>query len=136
VQAFETELQSQLQRSAGSASQQQQHAASPTSTRSALHITDELAIFYLIITIYKFLTNNSAKANIAHVGSHGAIIVKFFFHKNLFTTKSSGYRSFLHKLQTSNPYSKVGIHLVFSSSIKTSSEAILPILPKMLFAAR
>ena len=58
------------------------------------------------------------------------------FIKNLFThTKSSEYRSLLHKLQTSNPYSKTGIHFVFSSSIKTSSEAILPILPKILFCS-
>ena len=35
------------------------------------------------------------------------------FIKNLFTTKSSEYRSLLHKLQASNPYSKTGMHFVF-----------------------
>jgi len=49
------------------------------------------------------------------------------FMKNLFTTKSSEHKSLLHKLQTSNPYNKIGLHFVFSSSIETSSEAILPI---------
>jgi len=31
------------------------------------------------------------------------------FMKNLFTTKSSEYKSLLHTLQTSNPYNKIGI---------------------------
>jgi len=53
------------------------------------------------------------------------------FHIELVNWKSSYLRLILLKGQTSRPYSKTGRHLVLISSRITSSDAILPILPKI-----
>ena len=51
-------------------------------------------------------------------------------------TKSNDRMSDLIKGHASRPYNKAGMHLLLTRSMITSSNAILPILPNMLFAAR
>ena len=63
-------------------------------------------------------------------------IVRKSFIKNLLMTKSKDRVSDLVNGHASRPYNKAGMHLLLISCIMTSSEAILPILPNMLFAAR
>jgi len=58
------------------------------------------------------------------------------FMKNRLIGKSNYLRLVLLKGQTSRPHSKIGRHLVLMSSKITSSDAILPILPKIPFTAR
>ena len=58
------------------------------------------------------------------------------FMKNRLIGKSNYLRLVLLKGQTSRPHSKIGRHLVLISSKITSSDAILPILPKIPFTAR
>jgi len=57
------------------------------------------------------------------------------FIKNLFIIKSNNLCDFV-KGHASSPYKSAGIHLLLINCITTSSEAILPILPNILFAAR
>jgi len=56
------------------------------------------------------------------------------FTKNLFNVKSIKFILFT-ELHTSNAYNNTGKHFCFNNCTKTSSEASLPILAKMLFAA-
>jgi len=58
------------------------------------------------------------------------------FVKDRFTTKSSEAICDLLTAQASRPYKSTGTHLLLINCNTTSSEAIVPILPKMLFAAR
>jgi len=57
-------------------------------------------------------------------------------YKNLLTTKSNDRMSDFVNGHASMPYNKAGMHLLLMSCIMTASEAILPILPNMQFAAR
>ena len=63
-------------------------------------------------------------------------VVRKSFMKNLLMTKSKDRVSDLVNAHASRPYNKAGMHLLLISCIMTSSEAILPVLPNMLFAAR
>ena len=56
--------------------------------------------------------------------------------KNLLMTKSNDRLSDFVNGHASRPYNKAGMHLLLISCMMTSSEAILPILPNMLFAAQ
>jgi len=56
--------------------------------------------------------------------------------KNLFTVKSSECTFLLSKLHTSKLYNKIGKRFCFSNCTMTASEANLPTLAKILFAAR
>ena len=58
------------------------------------------------------------------------------FIKNLMTTKSRECRSALSIEYHSSPYRRMGRHLLFTNWRVTSSEAILPTLPKMAFIDR
>ena len=58
------------------------------------------------------------------------------FMNNLFIIKSNDHMSDFVKGHAFNPYKSAGIHLLLINCITTSSEAILPILPYILFAAR
>jgi len=57
------------------------------------------------------------------------------FIRNLFMTKSNGFKSVFLNGQASRPYSKIGIHLVNIRCKTTFSKAILPTLPKIALAA-
>jgi len=46
--------------------------------------------------------------------------------RNRVTTKSNDFKSALGKKKQSNPWSKIGKHLLLASSSMTSSEAALP----------
>ena len=58
------------------------------------------------------------------------------FIVNLFIIKYNDHMSDFVKGHASSLYKSAGIHLLLISCITTSSEAILPNLPKILFAAR
>ena len=58
------------------------------------------------------------------------------FINNLMTTKSRECRSALGREQHSSPYRRMGRHLLFTNWRVTSSEAILPTLPKIAFIDR
>jgi len=58
------------------------------------------------------------------------------FVKNRVTTKFSDFKSALGKKKQSNPCSMIGKHLLLTSSRMTSSEATLPIFPKIAFSDR
>ena len=70
-----------------------------------------------------------------HCSTTCILLVLKSFIKNRFATKSREFNWDLFRFSTSKPYSKIGIHLYFIRCIITSSEAIRPTLPKMLFAA-
>jgi len=58
------------------------------------------------------------------------------FIKNLMTTKSRECRSTLSRKQHSSLHRRMGRHLLFTNSTVTSSEAIVPTLPKIAFVDR
>jgi len=58
------------------------------------------------------------------------------FMKNTFTAKSSARKSDTVSGHTSKRYNGTGKHLLLITCKVTSSEAILPILPKTAFTAR
>jgi len=58
------------------------------------------------------------------------------FHEKPIYDKAIEAISDLLRTQASKPYNSTGTHFLLISCNTTSSEAILPILPKMLFAAR
>jgi len=51
-------------------------------------------------------------------------------------TNSRDPKSEVFKGQASRPYNKRGTHLLYNNCRVTSSEAILPVFPKIAFAAR
>jgi len=53
--------------------------------------------------------------------------------RNRFATKSR--EGDLFRFNTSKPYNRIGMHLHYTGCSTTSSEAIRPTLPKILFAA-
>ena len=63
------------------------------------------------------------------------LLVLNSFMKNLSTTKSHDLISDFFRGQASRPYVRIGMHLLKISWIITSSDAIRPTLPNMLFAA-
>ena len=58
------------------------------------------------------------------------------FIKNRLTEKSNDLRLALVKGHASSPYSRIGRHLDLINSKTTSSDAVLPIFPKIQFTAR
>jgi hypothetical protein len=61
------------------------------------------------------------------------LVVLNSFIKKRFTAKSKDLISDCFKLQASDPYISIGRHLLVTSCKTTSSEALLPILPKIAF---
>ena len=53
------------------------------------------------------------------------------FIRKRVTVKSNDFISLIVREKHSKPYNKIGRHLLFASSSMTSSEAVLPIFPKM-----
>ena len=64
------------------------------------------------------------------------LLVLNSFIKNLSMTKCRDLRSEMFKGQASRPYNKTGTRLLYNNCRVTSSEAVLPIFPKIAFAAR
>jgi len=64
------------------------------------------------------------------------LLITSSFIKKLFGTKSNECSCAITRWQASRPYSKTGMHLLWINCKMTSSEAMLPILPKIALAVR
>ena len=58
------------------------------------------------------------------------------FIKNLLTAKSNDFKSLFVSAKHSRPYISIGIHFDLINSRMTSSDAFLPILPKIALSER
>jgi len=90
-----------------------------------------------VIDLSAIMAHGNLKPNISwHSITVWMSLVLNNFIKNRLTEKSSDLRLVLFKGQASRPYSRIGSHLDLINSKITSSDAFLPILPKIPFTAR
>ena len=83
-----------------------------------------------------FSLGNMKLKNILHSSITLILLDLNNFIRNRVTAKSSDLTSCLATEKHSNPYSKIGMHLQLINCMITSSDAILPILPKMALVDR
>ena len=87
----------------------------------------------LRVEISCFSTTSTDALNM--VGTAVQPVIRKSFINTLVTVKSSDFRSEAFRLYHSSPYINTGTHLLNIRCKKTSSDATLPTLPKIVFTA-